>query len=492
VNARQNATRRTANARAGRHATGRGRSGGSEAGKDRAGAALAGISRAIDELENLTAAVQKQFGIWSSDPPLSSNRQTRFANKIDDWLAAGRMVLQGFQQAASAGAGLPPVTKCSADERVAKSILAGLRAMQTEEMLGNLLGSLQSLANRARQPLGVDESKKLWDEFAAFVARLGGVQEEMRAIKRLIQEALQRANGAVSRGEDRLINLRRSRLTSRGGEVDSGVLRRGDDAEKGLEKVDRAVDNLRAGVGRILKDLAFVAKAKRGQESLASQHEQILFALTQYETQVALFLEGLEGDKESSEILRGPDRGPLVALATAIRSLIQRMEEEISWCTGWLGVIGCREAAAFSLPKEVPNQLAAFGRKLTTIARKLQQYSRRQGSERTTADPSTGGHPNKLAAAAATLESDDLTVLRILLLVSPGSGVFHTVKTVAAATGLNEQKVRRILQNRLGAEGAGLVKRKAPPRGKENTSPRHVFFIDPALVEHARQIVQAL
>jgi hypothetical protein len=439
---------------------------------------LTSVNTAIVSLEGLHSSVQKQFTTWSTDPPLTSNRQTRFANELDSWAAEGQTVLQNLRQATEAGKQLPPHGRCSRKEKVAKSVLAGLRAMRTEEMLAELFGQLQDLANRARQPFSKDDSTKLWDDFKEFIKRLDGGLDEMRVIQRLIWETLQRFDErAASRANAALT----SRITSHRQVKASLIERTGEDAKNGLQKVDTAVDKLRVGVGRILNDWAMVAKTKSGRVSLVSQHEEIQLSLSQFETQVKLFVATLKSDKECREVLVGPNKGPLSDLAYAIRSLIEWMLEKSTSCAAWLEVIRAREAAAFTLPKEMPKQLADFIRKLAKIRQTLRD-------QRGNHDDGRRAHPS--ARDIGSLGADGIRVLQMLL-DTLGSHNAQTVKSLAAATHFSEQKVRRILINDLGDEGVRLVRRKKRQRGKGNTSPLDLFYIDPSDVDNARRSVRS-
>jgi hypothetical protein len=78
-----------------------------------------------------------------------------------------------------------------------------------------------------------------------------------------------------------------------------------------------------------------------------------------------------------------------------------------------------------------------------------------------------------------------------VLLDRLGSHGVQTVKSLAAATHFSEQKVRRILINDLGDEGVRLVRRKKRQRGKGNTSPLDLFYIDPTDVDNARRSVRS-
>jgi|688.fasta_scaffold91915_3 hypothetical protein len=439
---------------------------------------LTSVNTAIMSLEGLHASVQKQFTTWSKDPPLTSNRQTRFANDLDAWAAEGQTVLRHFQEAAEVGKKLPPHGRCSPKEKVAKSILAGLRAMRTNEMLAELFGQLQDFANRARQPFSKEDSTKLWDDFKEFIKRLSGALDEMRVIQRLIRETLQRFDERTGSRANAAITYR---IMSQRQVNASPIERTGQDAKNGLQKVDAAIDKLRVGVGRILNDWAMVATKKSGRVSLVSQHEEILLSLSQYDRQVKLFVAALKNDEECREVLIGPNKGPMSDLAYAIRSLIEWMVEKNASCVAWLEVIRAREAAAFTLPKEMPEQLADFIRKLAKIRQTLRdQHGNRDDGRR--------AHPS--ARDVGSLDADGIRVLQVLLDRLGSHGV-QTVKSLAAATHFSEQKVRRILINDLGDEGVRLVRRKKRQRGKGNTSPLDLFYIDPTDVDNARRSVRS-
>jgi len=439
------------------------------------------VSTGIASLESLHASVQKQFTTWSMNPPLTSNRQTRFANELDSWAAEGQTVLQNLRQATEAGKQLPPHGRCSRKEKVAKSVLAGLRAMRTEEMLAELFGQLQDLANRARQPFSKDDSTKLWDDFKELIKRLDGALDEMMKIQKLIRDALQRIDEVPVKAASRAMAVSSSRITSQSQVVTSLIERTGQDAKNGLKKVDAAIDKLRVGVGRILKDWAMASKKKSAMVSLVSQHEEILLSLYQYETQVELFVAALKSDEECREVLVGPNKGPMSDLAYAIRGLIEWMLEKSTSCAAWLEVIRAREAAAFTLPKEMPKQLADFIRKLVKIRQTLRD-------QRGNHDDGRRAHPS--ARDIGSLGADGIRVLHVLL-DTLGSHGAQTVKSLAAATHFSEQKVRRILINDLGDEGVRLVRRKKRQRGKGNTSPLDLFYIDPTDVDNARRSVRS-
>jgi len=252
-----------------------------------------------------------------------------------------------------------------------------------------------------------------------------------------------------------------------------------------LASLDSKVDKLRVGVGRILHDLRTFASAKGSRESLVSQHDEVLQTLTQYEIQVLIFTTGLEEDQECQEIMKATETSPLFDVAVAVNDMIDRMKIKSAWCIGWLEVIWRREAAAFALPREVPAELSGFIRKLKTISRTL---------EKQRGDPGRSVARRKSRvqqSSMAEIDDDARRVLRVLVDNTASSGEGHTVQSLAVTTGLNEQKIRRILINRLGEGGLGLVSRKKPKRGKGRTSPSHVFFVIPEFVEKSRQIVQS-
>lgn len=436
-----------------------------------AGSVLGRLSRSLAGLELLGSDVQRQFTTWSTDPPLNSSRQVRFANKLDGWVQAGTRILREIQAAEIAGQQLPPFGACSAEQKIARRVLAGLRAMKTQEVLQALFARLQVLANRARQPMGSEEAARLWDQFAALVFDMGGMLNEVRAIRRLIRELIE--NSAEHRVALRERQARIATGSSGSAPTVGTALRLGEEAKTGLERLDAAVDRLRNGIAKIVDDLSKMAVAKRGREHLVSLHEEVLTTLAQYEQQLMLFRTAVEISPQVGEILAAGEGEATSEVARAVRELVEQIREKELWCCGWLNVIRCREEAAFRLTPEIPEELA---RCVADLSRCMKQADVAGYLD----DP--GGSRQETTGDVMGFEGApgvDAEAKQILGVMAAGAARPWTVKELAEATGLGEQAVRRRLQRPLGEEGLGLVARTKSKRTAADKSPAHSFTIAP-------------
>ena len=433
------------------------------------------LSQALTRLSGLGGAIQKQYRTWAKDPPLNSNRQHRFVHKIDEWLNQGSRVIDDIETAENAGRSLPEFAKCTPKEKYAKGILAGLHATQTKQMLRSLLTTLASLVDRARQPLSAEEAKKLWDVFADFVVLLARSMEELRGIKRHIESARKRfADEATAAATTKTS----SRITSV--HTDRPVLIHGEQVGNSLDKFEKAIDKLMRAIGQVASQTTGShADTDDTTQSLTAQYEDILLAFSNLDHEVVVFEACLKDDPECREMLSGHPKPKLAIIGSTVTEVINSLVDRMGLCRLWLKSICFRESTIFRLPADMPAKL----REILDHTRGTEHRLRRKA--RAFAAPATGA----LATAPdfSACSSDDRRILAQLLEDFPAGTSGHTVPSVAVATGIDDQKVRRILNDRLGADGIRVVIRNKQDaaRGKGNTSPPHVFFI---ALEHAASV----
>ena len=438
------------------------------------------LSQALTRLSGLGGAIQKQYRTWAKDPPLNSNRQHRFVHKIDEWLNQGSRVIDDIETAENAGRSLPEFAKCTPKEKYAKGILAGLHATQTKQMLRSLLTTLASLVDRARQPLSAEEAKKLWDVFADFVVLLARSMEELRGIKRHIESARKRFTDEAAAA---VTNRTPSRITSVN--ADRPVLIWGEQAGGSLERFEKAIDKLMKTIGNLVGDQARgPSQTHDTSQSLTAQHEDIVLAFSNLDHGVVEFEACLKQDPECLEILSGHPNPELARIGSAVTEVIKSLVDRMGLCRMWLKAICHRESTIFRLPADMPAKL----RKIIARTRVTEQRLRRRAGK--FAVQATGGptHASDLSGCS----SDEIRILAQLLEDFPVGSSGHTVTSVAAATGFDGQKVRRILKERLGEDGIRVVvkNKQNAARGKGNTSPPHLFFIAPKHVARVRNFVR--
>jgi len=444
------------------------------------------LSLALSSLGRLSGEVQKQYQTWSADPPLDSNRQNRFTNKIDAWVTNGLWIIDELRAANNAGRKLPEHEKCTPKEKFAKAMLAGLRAMRTTQLLQNLVTKLQSLANRARQPIPPEEAKKLWDDFGAFVLLLSRAGEELRQIKQLITAARTRfATGKAATASGKTTGVS-SRITSK--PMDRPALRHGEEASSGLDKLEKEIDNLCRTLGNLVADHEKLSpEAAEARKTLTSQHEDVLLTWSNFERQMDGLQDRLQHDEDCRELLTGHPNAELLQIGNAVQDVITSLRHRVQACRVWLKAICCRESTVFRLPSDVPNQFQDIIDKAGKIDRRLRRMALRFGETA----PVTRSAAHHRSVDLSKCSPDEVVILRHLLEEVPGGSPGHTVRSVAAATGFHWQKVGRLLK-RLGEDGIRVIGRdkRASLRGRSNTSPRHLFFIAPEQAAHVRDFVR--
>ena len=445
------------------------------------------LSVALSSLGRLSGEVQKQYQKWSSDPPLDSNRQNRFTNKIDAWVTKGLGIIDELRAANDAGQKLPEHTKCTPKEKFAKRMLAGLLAMRTTQLLQTLVTKLQSLENRARQPIPPEEAKKLWDDFGEFVLLLSRAGEELREIKRLIAAARTRfATGKAATASGKTTGVS-SRITSK--PMDRPALRHGEEASSGLDKLEKEIDNLCRTLGNLVADHEKLSpEAAEARKTLTSQHEDVLLTWSNFERQMDGLQDRLQHDEDCRELLTGHPNAELLKIGNAVQDVITSLRHRVQACRVWLKAICCRESTVFRLPSDIPNQFKDIINKAGKIDRRLRRMASRFGDTA----PVTRSAAHRRRVDLSKCNADEIRILAQLLENLPAGTSGHTVPSMAAATGFDDQKVRRILNVLLKKDGIPVIGRdeQGSLRGKGKTSPHHLFFIVPEHVAHVRDFVR--
>lgn len=440
---------------------------------------------AFTALKRLRTEVQSAFTRWSKDPPLDPNRQTRFANTLDQWVRDGRRILDGIRLAKESGRKLPRLSDCTIEERDAKRLVESVVTLEIEESLEAIFDEVQRVANRARQPLSSAEAVKLWDTFSTIVERLGVVIQEVSDLQELVESMIRRAREAESgAGGSRDYAMARLCQQPQSREMAAAV-----DAATvtldSLEAVWRAIIRLKSGLTKASTDLHLTARTKRARESLLSHHEEIVTLLQQFQHHAEVFIATLESSAETKELAEKSREIPQSAFKSRISRTVDLMKELAEWCGKWLRTIKVRETVAFRVPREWIEQLTESEKILRKSRRLIDQSCDGDGAAGGSDVPARGSRRGLLLGDLFELKEDPLKVLRALL-ESPAPETGHDVKSLASATGFGDQKVRRIIKKNLGEEGVGIVETKKFSRKAANKSPPDVFFIRPEWVELAR------
>lgn len=421
----------------------------------------------------LQQEMQSVFDASARNPPGTTSTQRKFANTLAGWAATARRLVSKMQAATEAGADLPELSACDPHESDAKQVLAGLEVLGFRKFLEELADELQRLANRARQPLTPDESRRLWDEFANFIARLAAEAAEMRDLLRLVEAARQRCREARARLRKESLSLR----LSSSGEVASNEVQAaasGELALGALDKVSRLIKTLYDAFSTSRLDLVAAGNA------IDSTLDDMRSALQRYDYQVADFCAVLDDDPDCREVL-ADDRGVLMhAISPRLMALRGRLEEETEWCRVWLQVICKREAVTYTIPASMVDRVSKMVRKLDAIGQKLQKV---------------GGYKPRAEVDMTGVRAEAAGVLRLMLDDPSPPDQGHTVRALATLSGLGEQKVRRMLVNELGEEGLGIVMVSKGDRGrgegKHKYSPPDTYSIAPEYREHVRAFLQS-
>ncbi len=422
---------------------------------------LDAVGEAVSQAQVLATKTQEQFTAWSSHPPTTGNRRTRFANTLEKWANESADIAKVLERAEKIEAQLPKAVACAPDERAAKIILKGLRAADTIRLMREFSLTARSLANRARKPLTPEDADKVWADASDFVKHLGQVADDLREIGALIKAM-----------RDRF------RDPSKGIDTSSDMLLPGTPSVDHLEEM---IEKLLGMMQFASQELSQSGTRGRNCTTIAEQLEAAMFAVSRYDVQCELFRTSIKADSDLAELLKPGSTNPFSPIAAKINAVIETATLKGQWCRGWLNFVISRFDAACELPAEMPIRLAKGVHDLHAVIKIAKQWR---------GDGVAGSSLVKpVVYEPSRFPEDSIKVLRALLEDPPTSSSVHTIKSLSKATGIGDQKIRRTLLKVLGPKGARFVVVTKQSRRAGKFSPPDTYAIPTTLIEVVRDLL---
>lgn len=454
------------------------------------------LERFIRGVESLADPAQKLAHETSKNPPLGRNRQTRFANKVDELAAKAAHALGHYDAAREAVRGLPALAKCTPGDRSAKQLMTGLEALKVRRDFASFVDELQEVATRARQPMTPDEARKLWDRYLRLVEDLQGLLDRAADIRKLIAAHQERERAFRRESDLRLMVAKVSRTTSTPDL--RKVIEHFGHMFEAMDQVDKALAAFCRGVGKIFEQHNRMTKAARdAEESILEQQERILFFLKDLIEHAKTLKVSLASAAEYQQLAADRNPGPFADIPRAVEGFCVQMDARINACIAWVDGIEKREAAAFVLP-------GYLGTCPSRIVSSLREAKAKIAECRQAAVGMTQGRDRHSVATTvpddvvASLTDQEARALAQVVEAEQWGGDGCTIAEVSAAVGNTYPTVRRILLEKLGEKGLGLVrqikhsrKRRRAGPGKASLSPSDTFVIVDSKREACRRWLEA-
>lgn len=437
------------------------------------GAILAELDTGFTALVDVAKDVRSKYKTWSIRPPLDRLRQTRFVTKLDEWAAKMRVAIEQLEIAQERSTSLPTPADGNPDERAVRRMLSGLKALKTVELLRELLADLQSLADRARQPLSAEGARKLWSDYAEFIRKLDSCFKELREIKKCIRVlAHQRVGTLKARNPN-------PDLVARGFVFDNPVLVRGETATHGLDKLYKAVDKLATDLGKgVTTQNQLTEDAGASGGSYIDQHEDILLAMSYFDQYISTFMAVLKED-DCKEIINDHPNKELNIIGTKVQEVLSQLSDGTAVLRSWITAIRHRESADYRIPKELPGKLDKVVQDLATNQKRVQSMLARYPGK-----PVSAATAQSIARIASS-DPDCRAILSFLCSDVDEKGGKYTVKEISDAVHISEQKARRKLRN-MNDDLPGVLDIDEGKRSEAHKSPPYLYAILPTCRDAVR------
>jgi hypothetical protein len=394
---------------------------------------------------------------------------------MDEWAKEAAGIANAIESTEKLGSRLPKVGACTPDEHEAKSLVAGLKAAGTANELRQLAIAGQSVANRAQQPFTTEEADKIWADASDFVLQVGRLANELQSIATMIRhkrdQFLATANPSA----------KSPAIATKGTTNSQRILTDSKTVYAGIGELERTILDLFGTMQSTIEELS--QGRVRGSKSMkmAEQLESAEFAIGRYDLQVSRIRALIEGAPDLAHILASGGTRNLTALEAKVRESVLAAESQCRWCRAWLNMVICRLDSRYHLPADVPESVARTLTGMDPVIEALERHRKAYGSVGREEEAS----PVDLGMCDVARFSDDsVKVLRALLESPPKSSPGHTVMSLSKATGIGDQKVRRLLHKTLGPRTAAkLVRVKKHPRGTGKLSPPDTYEVPASLVE---------